>query len=256
MSKSPLRYYVYAYLRKSDLSPYYIGKGSGGRKTQIHTIKVPTDPIRIVIMERGLSNIGALALERRLIRWYGRLDLGTGILRNLTDGGEGALGHKHSAESKLKIGDVHRGKIVSQATRDRISEANLGLKRSDELKAKMSKNMIGRVPGPVTQETRERQSRAQKKRFEDPQQKEKLLTAANLGRNAGLESCDKLLVIPPDGVEIEYPSVPKFARACGHKERNVYHMVNKYPGVCITLGKFSGYTFKLVPPDFEDLSDG
>ena len=89
---STQNYYIYAYLRE-DGTPYYIGKGHNDRyKQKSHKVKIPTDPLRIVIMESGLTNIGALALERRYIRWYGRIDNSTGILRNMTDGGEGAPG--------------------------------------------------------------------------------------------------------------------------------------------------------------------
>lgn len=91
----PSDYYVYAYLRE-DGSPYYIGKGSAGRAWIKHNegVNPPKDLTKIIILEHKLSDVGALAIERRMIRWYGRKDLETGILRNKSDGGDGPAGRR------------------------------------------------------------------------------------------------------------------------------------------------------------------
>lgn len=99
----PVYFYVYAYLSKKGL-PYYIGKGKDSRAWQKHTnIKRPTSNNQIIILEDELSELGALALERRMIRWYGRKDQGTGILRNQTDGGDGIEGFIFSEKSIIKM---------------------------------------------------------------------------------------------------------------------------------------------------------
>lgn len=123
-----LIYYVYAYLRE-DGTPYYIGKGKKSRAFQPHSAcPTPKDKSRIVFLETNLTDVGALALERRMIRWYGRKDIGTGILRNKTDGGDGAAGAKLSEERKKQISEWNKN--PSSEKRKKISEANKGNKNS------------------------------------------------------------------------------------------------------------------------------
>lgn len=70
------------------------------------------------ILKDNISWNEACELEKMLILWYGRVDARTGILVNMTDGGEGVLGLKHN------IG--HTGKKHSEETKNRISKSKIG----------------------------------------------------------------------------------------------------------------------------------
>ena len=98
-----LEYYVYAYLRE-DGTPYYIGKGKNNRAFDKHNnVDVPTDESRIIFCETNLTNVGACAIERRLISLWGKLYNNTGILHNISDGGEGNCSTGRISEKRQKI---------------------------------------------------------------------------------------------------------------------------------------------------------
>ena len=170
-------FYVYE-LQYPDGTPFYVGKGKGNRKN-IHFMKCDTqnkfkqniinkirrngeDPLSVVV-EPNLSEGRAFEIEISLINYYGRRDNGTGILSNLTDGGEGTSGHKQSAEIVERVRQFNLGRKMSDETRkklephwearkgvprtpevcEKLRQANLGKKLSDEHSKKISTALTG-----------------------------------------------------------------------------------------------------------------
>lgn len=138
-------YYIYEYLRE-DNTPYYIGKGQGNRAftKQGHTVPLPPRS-RIRIIKQGLTAIEARNLEIELIAKYGRKDLGTGILRNMTNGGEGSPGRITTEETKQKLKKARKLQKTSKETREKMRIAHTGKVHSEETKKKMAEAAKGRT---------------------------------------------------------------------------------------------------------------
>lgn len=121
-------FYTYICVRE-DGTPYYVGKGTGNRAFYSYrynrAVALPKDRSRVLIQEHP-SDKDALEAEKFLIAYYGRKDLGTGPLRNRTDGGEGLCGLIRTAEHCRNISQANLGRKVSVATRKKLSDSHKG----------------------------------------------------------------------------------------------------------------------------------
>jgi hypothetical protein len=123
------QFYTYLWLRE-DGTPYYAGKGCGERAftRRGHRAKVP--PKERVIIYPAESEVDAFETEVALIWYYGRKNINTGCLINLTDGGEGISGatFKRKECSKRKQAETRRGMKHSLETKLKQSKSAMGNK--------------------------------------------------------------------------------------------------------------------------------
>jgi hypothetical protein len=177
-----MNYYVYVFLDpdkpgkyeyldfKFNFEPFYVGKGKGLRMTRHlnlsqlnagnNTIKEGKlkrimekgfNPLDFVVMVRTkLEEKEAHDLEALLITTIGRLNLKTGVLANLTSGGEGMTGWVSSAKGKTyeerygvvkaaEMKEVRRKKMLGSGNHMFGKQANnLGKSMSSSQKIKLS----------------------------------------------------------------------------------------------------------------------
>jgi hypothetical protein len=102
-------------------------------------------------LEANINESVALAKETEYIRKYGRRDIGTGILTNLTDGGEGQSGWIPTKEyrkkmSKSKSGEKNGmfGKSQTTETKEKIRNKAIGRLHSPETRDSLSKLNMGK----------------------------------------------------------------------------------------------------------------
>lgn len=149
-------YYVYAHYKADDPEglPFYIGKGKNQRelsqtRNQFWKNIVSKHGFVSKRLHENLTEQEAWHIETLLIEQYGKLSEGSGCLCNLSNGGEGASGVKHSVETKQKWSNAKKGKSweeiygVEQANKMREDRKKIKRVHSPETREKMSNSKKG-----------------------------------------------------------------------------------------------------------------
>jgi hypothetical protein len=122
--------YVYRHIRLDCNEPFYIGIGSDTNYKRAYNKKGRSYswkdiaykfPYSVEIIIDNISWEEACYKEIELVNLYGRKDLGTGSLTNLTNGGEGQYGRKINDSTRTKM----------QKPKSNIAKANMKLSHKD-----------------------------------------------------------------------------------------------------------------------------
>jgi hypothetical protein len=155
--------YVYRHIRLDKNEPFYIGIGTDSNYQRAYSkssrnifwnrVVNVTDYEVEIIMDNLTKDI-AKQKEIEFISLYGKKINKTGTLVNISDGGDGNSGGKHTEEAKKKIGEANKFKDYSKFNRshfqtqeykDKISKINTGRKMPDSMREKTSLRMKNRV---------------------------------------------------------------------------------------------------------------
>lgn len=171
--------YVYT-LCYPDGTPFYVGVGTRSRYASHFSPSAKGEnPMKDNIINKICSSTGGkvkvnmiaisddrdnmLELEKYLISLYGRRDNGTGILSNMTDGGDGRCGFIMKEEQKEQLRKripYNKGKKYSKSFREKVSK---GLKKHYQNMREQGITISPHKKGSVTsEETKRKQSLVRK----------------------------------------------------------------------------------------------
>lgn len=191
--------YVYRHIRLDTNTPFYVGIGTRANHRRSRTIVkrnqhwknivAKTEWLAEIIFD-DISLKEAKSKEVEFIALYGRSDLGKGPLVNMTDGGDGTFNWIVSDETKAKMSQRNIGKVLSKYHRAKISKAHKGKTFTAETLLKMRNAKIGTKQSQITIEKRRSKSLGNKSRTgqkASPEMREKLRAAQKLRRSKETE---------------------------------------------------------------------
>lgn len=151
------KHYLYRHIRLDKNEVFYVGIGtkyktirkykraysSKDRNSMWKRIINKTDYKVEILLESDDYDF-IIEKEKEFILLYGRKDIGTGTLTNLTDGGEGFKGVIFSKERLDKISKSLKGRIITEEWRRKLSASTKGRKMDSSFGEKVSKSLKGK----------------------------------------------------------------------------------------------------------------
>lgn len=127
----------------------HVSDAKHGRAHILHNAirKYGREAFSLVVLNTCLDNRALCSVEKFWIKERNTM-LPNGY--NMTEGGEGALGYKHTDEAKVKMVKAFTGRVASKETRELLSrmrkgKKQLGKKMPEGFGEKISKILKGRV---------------------------------------------------------------------------------------------------------------
>jgi hypothetical protein len=124
--------YLYRHIRLDKNEPFYIGisnvndnykrayKKTSRNKHWSNIIKTTDYDVEILIDNLTIEDVKEK--EKEFIALYGRIDLKTGSLVNLTDGGDGVLNMNENSELRNKLSKAAIGKKMSNQAKKKMGD--------------------------------------------------------------------------------------------------------------------------------------
>lgn len=169
------KFYVYRHIRKDTNSIFYVGKGNGnrckrhnGRNRYWKSIVQKANGFDVEFIVKDIDEELAFLVEQEAIDAYKRFGFS---LANISAGGEGTSGMKHTQEAKDKVSKANKGKKKTEQQKKLISIQSTGRKHSEETKAYLSAINKNRV---LTEEQKQKIIDAHKGRKLTEETKQKI----------------------------------------------------------------------------------
>lgn len=194
---------VYTHIRKDSKEIFYVGIGKNKERAYSqagrnkHWKRIVTKVgYEVIIFKEDITWEEACTLEKNLIKEYGRRDLMTGTLVNMTDGGEGIENPSEELREKLryKKSDAHkqllRGyqKGVKQSKETIEKRLSHNYHQTEEYRQKQRESHLGK---PRSEETKQKLRKPKPPRTEEHCKK---ISEAKKGKPSHMKGIKKSLV--------------------------------------------------------------